>query len=81
MHKFVYVSVLWIFFPENAFGDGPKNSRIRVKGTIFSEILDFVSVAICRLFLDVSHTNHTVRTILYGRYSTVHIQLETKMIT
>ena len=29
--SFVYVSVLWIFFPEIALGDGPKNLRIRVK--------------------------------------------------
>ena len=29
--SFVYVPLLWNFFPENALGDGPKNSRIRVQ--------------------------------------------------
>ena len=29
--SFVYVAVLWNFFSESALGDGPENSRIRVK--------------------------------------------------
>ena len=35
LHHFVYVSVLWNFFPKSALGDGPKNSRIRVKDRFF----------------------------------------------
>ena len=34
LRKFVYVSVLWIFFPEITLGDGPENSRIRVKSEL-----------------------------------------------
>ena len=33
LRRFVYVSVLWIFFPENTLGDGPKKPRIRVNRT------------------------------------------------
>ena len=32
---FVYVSILWLF-PEIALGDGPKNSRIKVKRDVRS---------------------------------------------
>ena len=31
LKSFVYVSVLWNFFPEMTLGDSPKKPRIRVK--------------------------------------------------
>ena len=43
LRRFVYVSVLWIFFPENTLGDGPKKPRIRVKvlkGVVLRKLSD-----------------------------------------
>ena len=43
LNRFVYVSVLWIFFSEMTLGDGPKNPRVRVK-QFDDEIDDMYSI-------------------------------------
>ena len=43
MYHFVYVPVLWIFFLENALGDGPKNSWIRLKTVHFKPLRSLIA--------------------------------------